>query len=89
MDNQEAFGRQGPKAFLFPRLRPSSILAESPLPPTSPRPPDAKPWLQEGREGLGWAGRQRALPEEPFNCPGATRPFYSLVLCLMVYVAIR
>lgn len=45
--------------------------------------------LAPGRHGEMWSGEEYTLPKEPFNCPGATRTFYSLVLCLTVYVAIK
>lgn len=45
--------------------------------------------LALGRHGETWGREEDTLPQEPFNRPGATRTFYSLVLCLMVYVAIK
>lgn len=58
MDNQEAFGRQEPKAFPFPCLRASSILAQA-----SPR----RPFPKAAKQGRAWGvGRKRhALLEEP------------------------
>lgn len=50
MDNQEAFGRQGPKAFPFPCLQASSILAH-----VSPCRPFHKAREQGGAQG--WEGR--------------------------------
>ena len=89
MDNQEAFGRQGPKAFPFPCLQASSILAESPQPSPFPQGLPMLSPLAPGRHSETWGREEDTLPQEPFNCPGATRTFYSLVLCLTVYVAIK
>lgn len=81
MDNQEAYGKQRPKAFPFPGLQASSILAQvSPATP-SPRPPRLNP-LALGKQGGAWGGEQEhASLEEPINCPGARQHFYSL-LCV-------
>lgn len=82
MDNQEAGGKQGPKAFPFPCLQASSILAEAPSTAPSPR-------LQSRAQLEGGGGEEESIPSgRTFNCPGARWPFYSFVVCLMVYVAI-
>lgn len=83
MDNQEAVGRQGPKAFPFPCLQASSILARAC--PCHPFPKAAA----RGRARVG-VGRKRepAFPEQPLM-PGARGPFYSFAVCLTVYVAIK
>lgn len=89
MDNQEALGRQGPKAFPFLCLWVSSILAQvSPATPSS-RPQTLSLWLRKSKAGPGVGRKEHALPEEPINCPGARQAFYSLVVCLMVYVAVK
>lgn len=82
MDNQEAGGKQGPKAFPFPCLQASSILAEAPL---------HRPFPKAAEQGTAWGvgGEEESIPSgRTFNCPGARWPFYSFVVCLMVYVAI-
>lgn len=55
MDNREAFGRQGPKAFPFPCLRASSVLAEAPSTPFPKAAADAKPsGSSKAGRGPGW-----------------------------------
>ena len=67
MDNQEAFGRQGPKAFLFPCLQASSILAESPQPPPSPKALGlgAPVWTYKAQSNLHQPSAQDAGPALP------------------------
>lgn len=83
MDNQEAFGRQEPKAFPLPCLRASSILAQA-----SP----CRPFPKAAKQGRAWGDggeEETCLAGGAFNCPGARWPFYSSVVCSMVYVAIK